>query len=222
MAMKNDLTGQVYGKLTVLKYHGKDKHGVSVWLCRCDCGKEKNISSMSMRSGKTKSCGCFRAAALKNGREELVAKQKTHGKTHTPEFRILMNMIYRCENSNAGNFDLYGKRGISVCARWKNSFGAFLEDMGPRPSPQHSIDRIDNNGNYEPGNCRWVTAREQSINRRDSRMLTHNGETKNLVVWAQEFGMDKATLHGRLKRGWSIQKALETPPNKLLASRAKK
>lgn len=123
-------------------------------------------------------------------------------------------MINRCRNARSPYYHLYGGRGIKVCERWKgkNGFLNFLQDMGRRPSPKHSIDRIDNNGNYEPGNCRWATRIEQNRNRRDNRLVTFNGQTKCIAEWCDETGLPEKSVRARLwLLGWSVEDALTTP-----------
>lgn len=127
---------------------------------------------------------------------------KTHGKTRSPEFRTWMGMKSRCLYPSFQNFHLYGGRGITVCDRWMHSFANFLADMGKKPTPLHSIDRIDPNGNYELGNCKWSTQIEQANNKRNSRPLTFKGVTKNLTSWAGELGLSMSTFAGRIERGW--------------------
>ena len=131
------------------------------------------------------------------------------------EYNIWRQMRQRCLNPARKEFHLWGGRGITICERWLNSFLNFLADMGPRPSPRHSLDRwSDPNGNYEPGNCRWATAEEQSSNSRRVRLVTFGGETKCLQHWAKHFGLNPSTLNHRLKIGWSFEQAISTPPNK--------
>jgi hypothetical protein len=120
-------------------------------------------------------------------------------------------MIGRCYNQNHERFVYYGARGITVCERWRNSVEAFVSDVGPRPSPLHSLDRINNNGNYEPSNCRWATKKTQSLNRRMAVMLTFNGKTQPMTAWAEELGVRSRMLQARHARGWSDQKILATP-----------
>ena len=135
---------------------------------------------------------------------------KTAGK-YSSEYSIWMNLRSRCYNPKNTRYDMYGGRGITVCQRWRDDFMNFLEDMGRRPSSDHSIDRIDNDGNYEPSNCRWATRSEQARNRRSSRFLEFGGRRITLAEWAEEIGIDKRTLHIRLKAGWSIERALTEP-----------
>lgn len=131
---------------------------------------------------------------------------------NTPEYKAWSMMLQRCENPKAHAFEEYGGRGIAVCERW-HDFNLFIADMGLRPSAAHSLDRQNNDGNYCPENCRWATAKEQQNNRRVNRMITFEGQTKNLQQWAESLGMSKVTLHARLRKGWTIDRALTTPIN---------
>lgn len=130
----------------------------------------------------------------------------------TAEYRAWQCMITRCENSNSINYAEYGGSGITVCERWRNSFAAFLEDMGLKPGPEYTLDRYPNPaGNYEPGNCRWATPKQQARNRRTNLLLTYNGQTKTLAEWAERTGFRGGTIKRRLERGWSVRDAIETP-----------
>lgn len=152
-------TGQRFGRLVVLK---DDPDRRYYCLCRCDCGTVKSVRAGSLREGSIVSCGCrMRETGRENGRV-----MTTHGKTHTPEYRAWLQMRNRCYRPNHTGYKYWGGRGIVVCTRWKDSFEAFFADMGLKPSPKHSLDRINNDGNYEPNNCRWATPAEQVANRR--------------------------------------------------------
>jgi hypothetical protein len=195
-----DLTGQRFGHLIAIARFGTNNNGDATWLCRCDCGVEKEISGHGLRDGRTKSCGCRRLDGTIR-----------HGLYKSVEYRIWGAMLQRCKNPNAGHYDLYGGRGITVDPRWE-SFENFLADMGNRPSPKHSIERVDNDGPYSPTNCIWATRAIQSRNTRRTLRLTLNGETLCLKDWAQRFGLEYETLRGRIKKGWGIETALTTPP----------
>ena len=161
-----DLMGQQFGRLTVIGFLYISKYAHAIWKCKCVCGRETDVDGCSLRSGNTRSCGCFlrecsRKRPYKNGHKS--------GGVSSPEYMCWCNMKLRCSNKHNPMYKYYGGRGISVCERWRNSFKNFLADMGLKPSPELSIDRIDNDGNYEPGNCRWTTAKEQIRNRRKPR-----------------------------------------------------
>lgn len=195
-----DLTGKVFGRLTVIAFAGKQR-----WYVRCECGVTGTKNGMDLRSGDSKSCGCLK-------REQLGDRRRTHGKCKTPEYRAWSHMIGRCENPTDHKFPIYGGRGITIAPRWRESFEAFLEDMGPRPSSRHSIDRIDVNGNYEPTNCRWATTKEQGRNTRTNRPLTFNGETRLIVEWAEVLGVTPSLITWRVNHGWTVERALSRPP----------
>jgi hypothetical protein len=161
-ARRPDLTGRVFGRLTVEGFAGKDRHHNRLWHCRCACGNSTVVRSRCLLMGSTRGCGCLQ-------REFIRQRNTTHGKSDLPEYQAWADLIQRCTNPNVEYYDCYGGRGISVCSRWLNSFEAFFEDMGSRPSPKHSIDRINNDGNYEPTNCRWATASQQNANKRRPR-----------------------------------------------------
>lgn len=138
--------------------------------------------------------------------------KETHGMSYTGEHHAWLGMKQRCYNENNPKYPLYGGRGIRVCDRWLDSFEAFYEDMGDRPSDSHSLDRIDNDGNYEPDNCRWATPKQQARNRSTNHDITYRGETKTLKEWAKELGMNRITLFTRLERlGWDVEKAFTEP-----------
>lgn len=208
-----DITGMVFGRLTALNLSEVSVHKDRVkWKCKCTCGKTKDIAISNLRSGHTQSCGCLQ-------KEKTGKRARVHGLSKSKEHGIWSNMKRRCSDSTNKMFQNYGGRGITVCDEWQNSFKAFYRDMGPRPSSKHSIDRIDNDGNYEPGNCRWATQSEQGNNTRVNVNLTHEGETKTQVEWGRKLNISHKTIHARFKRGWSVEETLTTP---LIRGRRKK
>ena len=188
-----DESGNVYNRLTVLEYAGNTRAGDSIWLCRCECGTLTKVARGELRKGSTKSCGCLRA--------------RSDGKCTSTEYITWKEMKRRCYNPKNSQYHLYGGRGITICERWRTSFVDFLADMGPKPFPEATIDRIDNDhGNYEPGSCRWATRLEQGQNTRKVRLLTYNGETLCLRAWARKLGITHRTLSERIARGWSLDR----------------
>lgn len=204
----HDLTGQVFGRLTVLYFGGKDRRKNTMWVCGCVCGKRTLVCAGSLQSGRTRSCGCLRnEAAARTLREKT-----THGRSKTKEYRTWARIKVRCYNVHHNRYHRYGGRGIIMCDRWLHSFEAFFDDMGPRPGDDDSIERIDNDGPYSPENCRWATAKEQQNNRRTNLLLTHEGTTKTLAEWARHTGISALTLRSRLRLyNWSVRETLETP-----------
>lgn len=196
-----DLTGQRFVRLTVLAFSGV-KCAHAYWLCRCECGKETVAQAGHLRSGQYKSCGCL-------SREQTRARFTTHGKRKSPEYQSWRAMIERCCNHSNASYGNYGGRGIIVCERWRTSFEAFYADMGPKPAGNRiSIERLNNNGHYEPGNCKWATMNEQQRNTRNSVLLTFRGRTQCIAAWAEELGIKRSTLAARIRRGWSVERAL--------------
>lgn len=198
-----DLTGLTFERLTVKRYLGKRR-----WECVCECGTIKSVSADNLKSGQIKSCGCL-------FRELLTSKNTKHGHSKSPTYKSWAGAKDRCTNPNTPYYSSYGGRGIKMCDRWARSFEAFLEDMGERPSPKHSLDRIDNNGNYEPGNCRWSTMEEQANNRRSNRAFSAFGESKTIADWLRDprcVVRLATTLRNRIvEYGWPPEKAITTP-----------
>lgn len=190
-----ELQGKVFGRLTVVKFAEMRGHR-AIWECMCVCGAIRLIHATNLRAGYTKSCGCLR--------DERVRKAIcTHGKAGTPEYRVWKSMIKRCKYEK-----YWAGRGIKVCRRWATSFTNFLEDMGPKQSKE-SLDRIDNDGDYEPGNCRWATRVTQSRNTRANRLITYDGVTRTVAEWAEVRGIKYMTLYYRLFHyGWDTKRAL--------------
>jgi hypothetical protein len=199
-----DYEGRMIGKITVGRFCGMRK-GNSLWECHCACGKHYITSSGVLSSPLTRSCGCYRLAII--GKASI-----THGMANSTEFEIWCGIKKRCFNKNCKHFDDYGGRGVTMCQEWKDSFEAFFRDMGPRPSPRHTIDRYPNNdGNYELSNCRWTTKKEQANNRRSSRLITVGSETKTLTEWGESSGLGWSLIATRLNRGWPVKDAVSRP-----------
>lgn len=200
--------GDCYGRLTVINEAegGRTPGGVAYRRvqCKCVCGNEVTTLLTSVRKGETRSCGCI------VGRDSHPRHGHATTDSKTPTYNSWIAMRSRCYNVNQTTYHYYGGRGITICERWAK-FEHFLEDMGERPEGT-SIDRIDNDGDYEPGNCRWATRSQQAQNSRQSLAVTFNGETRNLREWARLLGMNRHTLRSRLlKAGWSVEKAMTTP-----------
>ena len=194
--------GSRFGRLTVSSRNPMNSPASQPrWDCQCKCGKTTTVLAGHLRSGKIASCGCLRCEPY----------HRTHGLTATPEHISWVAMRGRCLNLNNRAYARYGGRGITVCREWE-SFERFLADMGPRPSPAHSLDRIDNNGPYSPENCRWATRTEQSRNRRSVPRYEHEGISLTLPEWAERTGIAPSTLEYRVKKKrWPISRALTQP-----------
>lgn len=199
----HNLTGQKFGRLTVIEQAGR-KCGSILWRCKCECGGEAFCMSSNLRNGNSRSCGCLR-------KENFKYDHTTHGLSATPEYQVWKNMIERCTNPDDHIFHFYGGRGIRVCERWLKSVEDFVKDMGPRPTPKHMIERINNSGNYEPTNCRWATRKEQANNKRNNIRLKLGDTEMTLQQWSEKLGVSHWMLRQRLKLGWSIERALTEP-----------
>lgn len=202
---RKDLSGQKFGKLTVISY-AETRNRKPFWHCLCDCGTLKKLRSDHFQSGNTTSCGCAHIQACKE-----FPKHITHGKGHTPEYKIYHKIKQRCHNPNNPSYKNYGGRGIIMCERWYQSFPSFLEDMGTRPSPNHTIERVNNDGLYDPQNCIWATRKVQSRNQRKTiRLIIHNKQA-SLMEWAEIADIPPHAIRARLMRGWDAEKAVFTP-----------
>lgn len=188
------LYGKRFGRLQVISREESSSTGKSRWRCLCDCGAETIAHGADLANGHSTTCGCGQRDATKR-------VLTTHGSTETAEYRIWCLMKGRCLNPRDRRFTRYGGRGITVCERWRSDFAAFLSDMGPRPTPRHSIDRIDNNGNYEPSNCRWATPKEQARNTRRTRYVEIGGVVGRLAQVADDLGIPYGTMKQRARRG---------------------
>ena len=197
MGAKLNLRGQKFGRWTVLEEADRQCGGVR-WKCRCECGTVRNVLAGSLRKGASTSCGCY-------NREVIT----THGKSHTKLHHAWSSMKDRCTNPNAQEADRYINRGIKVCDEWLNSYEAFEEwALANGFRDGLSLDRIDNDGNYEPSNCRWATAKEQCRNRSNNLILTVDGETHCATEWAEIVGIKPAIISKRKGRGWTDHDAV--------------
>ena len=200
---QKDITGQKFGSLTAIKFCYK-KNNRYFWLFKCACGNEKIINKANVISGLTQSCGCYFKKIIKKC-------NKTHGLSNTRIFSIWLGIKNRCCNINEPAYKNYGGRGITICKEWENDFKTFYDwSMANGYQDNLTIDRINNNGNYEPSNCRWADKKIQANNQRNTVKITYKGQQKSLTEWAEQYNINKGTLRQRLKRGWEVEKALKT------------
>lgn len=204
MPTKIEMIGRKFNRLTVLSEF--KKNGSYFYNCKCDCGNDVHVLGMHLRDGHTKSCGCLQ-------KETIINRSTVHGLNKTPEYYSWQGMLSRCYYQKHIEYANYGGRGISVCRRWKNSFQNFIDDMGFKPSGNHSLDRINTNEGYSPDNCRWATRAEQSLNRTDNHRLEFNGRNLTIKEWSNETGFKMSTICNRINRcGWSIERSLTEKP----------
>lgn len=198
-----DLSGRVFGRLTAVEFSHKNKHGAAMWLCGCTCGEAVIVVGYSLTNGDSTSCGCLKRTTP--------AWNRSHNMTRTPQYRVWATMLSRCQNPNSESFKDYGARGIKVCDRWQ-SFENFYADMGDKPSPTHSLERIKNEEGYSPGNCKWATKAEQVANKRNNRLLTVDGLTLTITEWARRVGCQQTALADRIdNQGMTPEQAVTTP-----------
>jgi len=202
---RKKLAGQRFGRLVVLYDTGERKNRHVFWHCRCDCGNEVVVRTDCLISGNTTSCGCYRKGCV-------AERNTTHGmagKEH-PVYNTWASMLQRCENPNDPGYKRYGGRGITVCDEWHDPVVFINWALANGWRKGLTLDRIDNDGNYEPDNCRWATRKEQARNKRNNRLITFNGKTQSLAAWAEELSVNYSTLGNRLNAGWSIKNAFTT------------
>jgi hypothetical protein len=202
--------GQKFGRLTVIR-RGVNKGPYQTYVCRCECGAITSPKARALKSGRTASCGCLHRE--KAAIQAAQMRRVKHGHSYESGFQSWYQMIQRCHRPTSTSYKNYGARGIAVCDRWRESYENFKNDMGERPSPGHSLDRIDNDGNYEPGNCRWATRKEQSRNTRVNRIITFNGRSLPLCDWPEVCGIPLGTIDNRLRKGWPVELALTAKRN---------
>jgi len=198
-----DLTGQTYGRLTVVARAHDLPSRRSQWRCRCICGGEVVTTSNNLRTGKTQSCGCLRLERL---RLRLIKHGHTLNGKQSKAYQAWSRMISRCYNPSNKAFSNYGGRGITCDASW-HDFSVFLRDMD-EPPPGKSLDRIDNSMGYSKENCRWACVFTQANNKRNNKIITVNGISDTVPNWARRIGIPAGRIHGRLARGWSPEEAL--------------
>ena len=198
---KTDLIGIKFNRLTVISENGRDKHGRVYWECLCECGNEIKVISSELKNGHTKSCGCLN--------KERIELSKLKDTRKNSAYRVWDAMKQRCVNPNNSSYNRYGAKGIKVCDRWLNSFQNFLEDMGERPSKNHSIGRIKSELGYYKDNCRWETPLEQSRNISSNVWLEYNGETMLQTDWERKFGLKNSTIYNQLRKGKTFKEVCE-------------
>ena len=201
-----DLTGRRFGKLVALSLGPPAPSGRSRWYCQCDCGRTTIAISNNLNRGKHLSCKTCGDASSGD-------KRRLHdpGEKHTPEYWTWKSLKGRCYNKNNQDYYLYGGRGIKVCSRWRRDYYAFLADVGRRPEGCVSLDRINGNGNYERGNCRWATIQQQARNTSSNRLITYRGRTQCLAAWTDGNAIDQTRLRRRLLDSWYFGDALTAP-----------
>lgn len=191
--------GQKFNRWTILEKAPSIKHGKTLrraWYCKCECGTVRAVSSGDLTSGRSASCGCFQ-------REGVKQRSTKHGMYKHPAYQAWNNAVQRCFNSENPGYPEYGGRGITMSDEWRNDFGSFWKDMGPSWTRRSTLDRKEVNGNYERGNCRWATPKEQANNRRTNIMVTGPGGVKMTVTQAAEaYGVNRLTVYSRIKNNW--------------------
>lgn len=202
-----DLHGRKFDRLLVLEAIESTAKGW-LWRCRCDCGKKCPALAKYLLNGNKKSCGCYKLDTLRD-------RSATHGRgrrgDRAPEYGIWATMLSRCYNRATRAWPHYGGRGITVCERWRKDFAAFLADVGPRPGSGYSLERINNGGNYEPGNVVWATRKAQANNKRSNVRIEFQGSVMTLQRWSERLNVPYYTLWSRLRRGWGVERALAEP-----------
>lgn len=200
-----DYTGRRYGKLVVLERGERnEKRKLYSWICQCDCGNKATVIGADLRNGGTTSCGCMSSRNFGGDRN------RTHGLTQTPIYNVWCAMRNRCQNHNQKSYKDYGAKGITVCDKWQN-FEGFYEDMGESYKEGLTIERIKLHVGYCKENCTWITKDEQALNKSNVIMVTYNGETLPLITVCRQLNLKPRSIYYRLRRGWSVEKALNTP-----------
>lgn len=211
MARSINLTGQKFGRLTVLCKTNEKRYGKTLWHCQCECGNFKDTISTSLKNGDVRSCGCLQKETRKENALHLDKVRTKHGMSDSRLYRIYHNMVSRCYRKSINGYENYGGRGIRVCDEWlgKDGFQNFMIwSFANGYNDELTIDRLDSNGNYEPNNCKWATRKEQANNTRATICLEYNGEKHSLTEWSEITGLSKQTIYNRINKGLSVGKAL--------------
>lgn len=203
-----DLTNIKFGRLQAIKKSVKQSGYRALWDCKCDCGRDFVANRSALTSGNTKSCGCLKI-------DQLTQRNTKHGKARSSEYNLWTRIKRVCTRPQSNRYVYYGARDIKMCERWHQSFQDFLSDIGQRPTPRHSLDRINNNGDYEPKNVRWATCQEQMLNTRSNRHIIYKEQKLTISQASATFGINYFTLYTRLQHGWPVEKAISTPVRKL-------
>lgn len=203
--------GRRYGNLVALEFSGRDRWRAALWRFRCDCGNDSYVARIDqVQRGVIQACGCKRQEWLHSQEQRGVKHGHTAGGKRTSEYVSWRGMLDRCHRPTTVNYVRYGGRGIKVCEQWLQ-FEHFLADMGKKPSRFHTVDRIDNDGNYEPGNCRWQHPRQQNRNRVNNRHVVYLGQQMTLAEACELQGINRNVVDSRLRRGWTPERAVTTP-----------
>lgn len=204
------MIGRSFGRWKVVDVADSDKTNKRRWLCVCECGTTRVVRNAGLLNGSTQSCGCLKI-------EIFADRSRNRYSSDLPEYKVWRSMVQRCHLPTAKSYKSYGAIGITVCDRWRTgtksdtAFECFMDDMGARPSQNHSIDRINTNKGYSPNNCRWATKTQQSNNAKSNRNISFNGERLTLAEWSKRLGMSYGSLQYRLNNGWTIIEAFTTP-----------
>jgi hypothetical protein len=208
-------SGMPFGRWTVISKSEKKR---ASWLCECRCGTRKDVKCTYLANGQSQSCGCLHREVARSQKGVPKGPQRrareSHGLSDSPEYKVWAGLIQRCENENASSHAYYGEAGVTVSRCWRDSFSAFYKSMGPRPTPKHTIERIDETRGYEDDNCVWITQSAQMAHVRSNVNITAHGKTMTVAEWSRQTGIGRTTLRARLRLGWSHEDAVSVPVDK--------
>ena len=208
-----DITGQRFGRLVVLRRNGSDKDSKPVWECRCDCGAITNVRGYVLKRKKrpTRSCGCLARETATTTMKRRIKHGQSRRNKHTQLYRRWITIKQRCYDKSHMSYKNYGGRGVRMCEKWRDDFEAFAAYIGDPPEKGATIDRLDVDKNYEPGNIKWATRKEQANNRRNNNVLSFNGIEMTVTQWAEELNILPVTLFSRIRLDWDVERILTTP-----------